>query len=286
MKQGHAEFARMAWPPVASWNHESDEWNLEGDQAPVWRHVWHWLGGGANGTAARGQVDELLTRLEEGEEAERLQAAYQLGTHGDQVVAPLLDSLRREARAVELRVEEKTPDNAHGTNPTGMRAAQGLVAVGPGIAAQLAAALDDEHWLFRAAVCDILAQWGPGAAPAVPALRTRLEDDHWWVRRNAVEALGRIGEGALVALPDLNRRLRDSDRRVRRVAALALAQLGRGSAEAVELLHEMFEDEDRYNRFHARMALSRIDHPAAREVLLDDLLAARWCPLTDASSMY
>lgn len=279
------QFARMAWPPAPAWDHQSDEWVETGRQEPVWRHVWKWLGGGGNGTNPGGGIDEFLALLERGDEAERLRAACLLGEHGAAAAPPLLESLRREANEVEPRVEEKTADNAHGTNPTGMRAAQALAAGGPELAPLLAAAAEDQHWLVRAALCDVLAQWGPAAAVALPALRRCLGDEHWWVRRNAAEAIGRMGTAGDEALPDLVARLRDDDRRVRRATALGLAQRGPGAA-AIGPLQQMFADGDRYNRFYARLALSRIDEPRARDLLLDDLMTARWCPLTSTDNMY
>ena len=131
----------------------------------------------------------------------------------------------------------------------------------------------------------MLAQWGPAAAAALPALRRCLDDEHWWVRRNAAEAIGRMGTAGDEALPALVARLRDGDRRVRRATALGLAQRGAGAA-AIGPLRQMFADEDRYNRFYARLALSRVDQPRARDLLLDDLMTARWCPLTTADSLY
>ncbi|MEE2628104.1 MAG: hypothetical protein VX670_06430, partial [Candidatus Latescibacterota bacterium] len=65
----------------------------------------------------------------------RLDAAYALGAPDNLPV--LLDRLRREAQEVEDRIEDKTPDNAHGTNPTALRAAQAIEAIGPDCTPQL-----------------------------------------------------------------------------------------------------------------------------------------------------
>ncbi len=278
------QFGRMQWPPAPTWNHQSAEW-AEAD--PVARHTWDWLCGQPEPEVApEGPAANLLHALEHGTEAERLHAAYALGTHGEKLVPDLLDMLRREARAVEHRIEAKTADNAHGTNPTALRAAQALGAIGPRIAPALVAALADEHWLLRAALCDVFALWGISAAVTVPALTQCLEDEHWWVRRNAVEALGRMGDAACPALSALAAALSDEDRRVRRVAALALAQIGTYTEQMVPALKTVLADEDRYNRFYAHLALSRLDHVQARDVLLDALFTARWCPLTSNESRY
>ena len=55
---------------------------------------------------------------------------------------------------------------------------------------------------------------------------------------------------------------------------------------AVEALGEVMDDEDRYNRFYAGLALRRMDSEEARELLLDALFTARWCPLTTGDTLY
>lgn len=283
------QFARMQWPPSPSWQHEDDGWQLAQAAQPAEAHTWNWLCGRAETGDAIGDVQALLHTLENRSESERLNAAYALGNHGRDALPALLESLRREARAVESRIEDKTPDNAHGTNPTALRAAQAIEAVGPECTTALIDALDDAHWLVRAALCDVLGLWGPAAADAVPHLITLLGDAHWWVRRNAAEALGRMGQTAGSALPDVVRALGDADRRVRRVSALALAQLaqhGVSTPDAVPALRAVLADEDRYNRFYAHLALSRMDDQTARDALIDALFTARWCPITTSEDRY
>ncbi|SVD77272.1 uncharacterized protein METZ01_LOCUS430126, partial [marine metagenome] len=205
---------------------------------------------------------------------------------GTETIEDLFAALGREALAVEDRVEAKTPDNAHGTNPTALRAAQALVAAGPGALPQLITALSDKHWLVRTAIADVLATLGPIAADAVPALSQCLSDEHWWVRRGAAEALGRIGEAAHSALPALIETVHDEDRRVRRTTTIALAQLGTYADGLETALCAILNDEDRYNRFHAGTALRRIDHPKTRGAVLDALFTARWCPITTTENTF
>ena len=283
------QFARMQWPPSPSWQHEEAQWQLE-QASPTQVYAWNWQRGGhAEAKDAGGDLQAQLHRLENGSESERLDAAYALGACGQDALPTLLESLRREALAVEGRIEDKTPDNAHGTNPTALRAAQAIEAIGPSCTKALVEALDDAHWLVRAALCDVLGLWGPAAADAVPHLIALLSDAHWWVRRNAAEALGRMGQAASDALPTIVGTLSDEDRRVRRVSALALAQLaqqGISTPDAVPALLAVLADGDRYNRFYAHLALSRMDDETAREALLDALFAARWCPLTTSEDRY
>ena len=68
------------------------------------------------------------------------------------------------------------------------------------------------------------------------------------------------------------------------------AEIRLGAADllfgAVEGLGEMMADEDRYNRFYAGLALRHMDSGEAKEVLLDALFTARWCPVTTNDSRY
>ena len=70
------------------------------------------------------------------------------------------------------------------------------------------------------------------------------------------------------------------------MASVALAQIGRCVDGAVEALREVMEDEDRYNRFYAGLALRRLDNEEAKELLIDALFTARWCPVTTTESRY
>lgn len=280
------QFARMQWPPTPSWNHQHAEWQLDTAADPVERYVWNWLCGQSANAPTQGDPVDLLEKVQNGSEAQRLHAAYALGNHTVNTAPDLLEALRREALAAEPHIEDKTADNAHGTNPTALRAAQALEAMGPRIAPLLIEALNDKLWLVRAALCDVLGLWGPEAETAVPPLATKLADEHWWVRRNAAEALGRMGTTARAELPALINALSDEDRRVRRVSALALAQIGTYSDQALPALLSTFVDTDRYNRFYAHLALSRMDHEKAREALLDALFTSRWCPLTNSEDRY
>ena len=209
---------------------------------------------------------------------------------GRKAAASLAAALEAEAAAVEPRIEESTPDNLHATNPTALRAAQGLMAMGEAGHPAIRQALGADHWLVRAAAADAAGSGGPGAAELAPALLACCSDEHWWVRRNAVEALGRLGEAGEGTRQALVAALDDTDRRVRRVAALALAQLGEGIEEpgpaALEALGRVLGDTDRYNRHFAALALSRLPGQAARQALTDHLLTARWCPLTTAADRY
>ena len=285
------QFTRMVEPRQPTWNSVSCGWNppQADEDGAVSLDVWRWLCGtevsaASPSTDGTGQRESLLADLASADEATRLRAAYKLGSTGVGVVPELLASLRYQATEAVEHIEDKTPANAHGTNPTALHAAQALIAVGVAAVPQLVEALTDDHWLVRASLVDVLANLGPRASAAVPALGERLRDDHWWVRRGAAEALGRMAADGSVPL--LVERLRDEDRRVRRMASVALAQIGRCVDGAVEALREVMEDEDRYNRFYAGLALRRLDNEEAKELLIDALFTARWCSVTTTESRY
>jgi hypothetical protein len=285
------QFARMREPETPTWDHRSDEWQVRvpEPQRAMAGHVWDWLRGrdsASPSTRPTAPMPELVAGLRAADPVQRLHAAYQLGTHGEAACRPLLEALRREAAEAEPAVEAKTADNAHGTNPTLLPAAQALLALGEAALSTLLAALADPHWLVRVSAAELLGSLGPAADPALGPLTQATSDAHWWVRRGSVEALGRIGSVSDSVLEALAMRLTDPDRRVRRVAALALAQLGAPVEPALPGLRTMLTDDDRYNRFYAGLALRRMPLPAAHELLLDSLLTARWCSLTSRDSLY
>lgn len=284
------QFARMAEPREPSWDHRRGIWEApvpENRRAMCW-DTWDWLRGERTPASPpiRATEDLLLVALESEDETEQRRAAFELSGSGTRIVPAVLDALRRAARAAEPDIEAKTADNAHGTNPTALPPAQALVAEGPAILEAILPALEDEQWLVRAALADVLGNMGPAAAPAAEALAARTTDEHWWVRRNAIEALGRIGHAASSHVSCLAAGVTDTDRRVRRVSALALAQLGLPTTGVVHSLCGMLEDEDRYNRHYAALALSRLPGAEARDAFHEAMFTARWCPITTRENPY
>ena len=286
------QFARLREPAEPMWNHATVNWNPEGADRDVARDVWNWLcgrsNGGRNGDGGLKGDDapRLLKRLREGTEAERLRSAFRLGAGGSAIVPDLLEALRDEASRVVDRIEDKTPDNYFGTNPTALRAAQALVSMGAEAVPGIIPALKDEEWVVRASLADALGLIGSSAVAAVDALVECVGDEHWWVRRNATEALGRIGTRSSTVSSLLVAALQDEDWRVRQAAALAMARLRVRADGDVEALEVMLRDESRYNRFYAALALRRLDDTAANEALFEFLFTSRWCPLTTQSSPF
>jgi HEAT repeat protein len=280
------QFARTQEPQVPAWDHKRRVWvqGMEDRHPAICRDVWDWLcgasGGGKRGEHEEGRISELAEVLGNGSEAERLDAAYALADIGEEAVPALLEAMQVEVFATIDETTAKTPDNAHGTNPTSGCAAVALTAIGKPAVPALIEAMADDHWWVRAVAANALARMGKGAETAVSSLREAIKDDHWWVRRNAVEALGMVEVMSLDLLSDFSMALADEDYRVRRNAALAVAKFGAEGDCAVSALIPLLEDENRYNRFYAAYALRKIGTPQAQTVLLDNLFNARWCPIT------
>ncbi len=92
-------------------------------------------------------------------------------------------------------------------------------------AAQWAKDLQSKDSIERQKAAVALAQLGPGAKDAVPALMKALEDPEEDVRRRIPYALGKIGPAAKTAVPALLARLKDESGEVRYWIALALGQI-------------------------------------------------------------
>ena len=165
------------------------------------------------GPGANGDSPEPRPAAEGDSEAARLEAAYRLAATGGPAVSELIAAMREQTLAALEETTAKTPDNAHGTNPTPGPAATALTAAGAAALPALIDTLEDSHWWVRAVAAGALARMGAEAAEAVPALTAALGDDHWWVRRNAAEALGTAGVycGGLVG--EMGRLLGDGDYR-------------------------------------------------------------------------
>jgi len=170
---------------------------------------------GGIGRGARDAVPALLTAIEGADPKLRRTAAYALG---------------------RITGEE---DNASSRRRFGLPPRE--TARGSGVAVPaLAEALRDSDRFVREAAAEALAQIGPAAKDAVPALLDALhgKEDAEFVdaRRKAAWALCRIGPDANVALPALVKALGDKDRGVRLAAAGALCGMRADAAEAVPAL--------------------------------------------------
>ena len=126
-------------------------------------------------------------------------------------------------------------------------------------------------------------------------MRRALSDGDGSVRAWAAVALGTgCGADAEASIAVLAAAIDDDlpDRGYRRqTAAHAIARLAgkveAGAADRVaHLLAPHLESGNRYVRGLTAVALRRLGTPAATELLLDWLTAARWCPLTTPESPF
>jgi HEAT repeat protein len=136
----------------------------------------------------------------------------------------------------------------------------GSDAVGP-----LVKAMKDNP--FRGRIILILAEMGPKAKAAVPALIPLLKDKSEFVRSPARTALARIGEDAVPALVEI---LADKNNDQ---ACLVLCTIGPAAKAAVPALIKLLKDPALHNRARAARTLGMIGRPAKEAVPL--LRAAR-----------
>ena len=305
------QFVRMDAPQEPEWNVTDPHWKLE-DIDPTtathqgtWRHVWNWMAGESNGSAAKsanGNLTKHITMLSDDDgtvrsdaaddlglfgesgadavpyliealhdvyEPVRLNAAYALGAIGKPAVSPLIETL-----SVEDPIMRRM-------------AAYALAAVGTPAVPALSEALQHTEDVVRIEAAYAFAQIGSAAASAIPALMERTKDSTVEVRRYLPEAFGGLGAIAAPAVPVLCDILAsDADGQARFDAALALAQIGPAASDAVPVLANALNDENRYVRDNAVLALKRIDTPEAESALFDYLLMARWCPITNRESTH
>ena len=90
--------------------------------------------------------------------------------------------------------------------------------------------LQDSDAGVRSWVAQDISDIGPGAAKAVPELRSMLHSAEPESRGAACNALGAIGSAARAALPDLRDALSDSSPEVRQSARDAITSIGRAAA--------------------------------------------------------
>ena len=305
------QFVRMDAPQAPEWHVTDPHWKLE-DIDPAtpahqstWRHVWNWMAGESNGSAAKSAngnltkhitmlsdddgtvrsdaaddlglfgesgadaIPHLIEALQDVYEPVRLNAAYALGAIGKPAVSPLIETL-----SVEDPIMRRM-------------AAYALAAVGTPAVPALSEALQHTEDVVRIEAAYAFAQIGSAAASAIPALMERTKDSTVEVRRYLPEAFGGLGAIAAPAVPVLCDILAsDADGQARFDAALALAQIGPAASDAVPVLANALNDENRYVRDNAVLALKRIDTPEAESALFDYLLMARWCPITNRESTH
>ncbi len=270
---------RQEEPSKPTWHCKDTDWRAPQDMAfqerqeALWRSLWEWNCGRlvqANGCIVSGgyQNGQLMDCLDDRDEVVGINAAYILATNGDAIASDLVGKLR------------------NGGAPAWRHAMYSLGAMGVSAVDTLTEALGDPCEKVRIGAAFALGDTGLGGQKAISSLTGALADESAWVRRHAVEALGHIGAASGESTLEIAQLLDDEHEWVRDNVARALAKIGPAAGAAVSALVRCLQDDSRYVRFHAGAALRRIDTAESREVLLDHLMTARWCPLTTIDSRY
>lgn len=265
-------FTRMVEPQSASWDKKRAEWHPVGDNKDqtMWPHLWDWHAGeqNGNGTKNGASIPELIDALGADSESACFDAAYALGSIGEPAVPALIEGLTDESE--QLR----------------RNASYALSAVGAPAVPALIEISEHQHPAVRTIAVQTLGDIGLAAKDAIPALIQAQRDESADVRAGAVESLGTVDQSTSAAVPALVDALADEDIWVRRNTSLALARLGAHAQAAIPALEVGLKADNRYVRANCAHALYRMDTPAAKDILLDFLLASRWCPSTTRESTF
>jgi HEAT repeat protein len=128
-------------------------------------------------------------------------------------------------------------------------------------ASSLAQELKDANVEYRRAAVKLLAQLGPAAKPALPAVLAALHDADATVRVGAALVVEGIGTDAADAVPALTANLQAPQAVLRAQSASALANMGSTATEARRQLMGCLFDPDENVRRYAALALGRMQPP-------------------------
>ncbi|MBO0600644.1 HEAT repeat domain-containing protein [Sporosarcina sp. E16_3] len=272
------EFMRTEAPVAPSWNNENEEWKTPSSanelfyqHEEMWNETWDWLSGKVGAiaeTRKNSDVAKLSALLIEDNEPEAINAAYQLAASGDDGISELEKALH-STQLKDSRV-----------------AAYGLSVAGEKAIPILEKALESNQESTIVNAVFALGELRYLSSPVVRKLNELVNHPSLKVRHVVVDALGMIQEPTEEVLAGLIRALKDEDIQTRFTAGLALCHFGTEADVAVPHLAEALKDEDRYVRGHAVEALNYINTDAAKEVLIDYLLASRWCASTTPASTF
>ena len=260
-------FTRDREPTGQTWNGSGTAWPGEEDAlAPVWQATWDWHRA-APSQPCRFRLPGALDALDGSDDHTALGAAYTLGTQSrwcDDGLDALFDRFLGDD--VDRRIV----------------AAYGVVAAGATGVPRLLEALRSADAELSARIIDVLGDIGPPAASALTELTTAMRHEDVNVRRYAAEAVGTVAQGADLDANILAAPLADDDALVRRNAALATARLAAeigGRDDLVPALAENLYHWHHHTRGWSIEALQRLASPAANQVALRYLAAARWDPM-------
>ncbi len=264
-------FARLDEPTEPSWEHSGEGWRDDTGMHPAMREtLWNWHSGspGAAGGADAADVPDLLDQLGADSETAALDAAYELAGAGADAVPSLIGKLADESGRVWRGA-------GYALSSIGASAVDALVEQ---------TTSDDASVRSRAAAT--LGDMGAPASASTSTLIDMLKDPDTETRQHAANALGIVSQGSGDALRPLIGALEDGDEWVRRHASVSIAQLAPSINGELESLLPALRDDNRYVRANTMLALQRAGTDEARELLLDELTVARWCPTTTRETTF
>jgi HEAT repeat protein len=224
------------------------------------------------GEAAARSTPELKEALQDGQPRVRLYAAEALWRVGGDAT-PLLPVLTTALKEKDSRLRRaavqvlgqmaqgvRQPDRDNRPRRPGPQPADEKTPAVKEAVPALVAALDDPEEEIRNLAVMVLANPGPGASAAVPALADRLkEGNDLRQRRAAAWALGRVGPAAKTAVPALRDLLTEGgDRELRTAAVQALGVLGPDARDAIPQMVRLLHEADLRERQTIVWALSSI----------------------------
>ena len=264
-------------PAGPSWRGGEDEWEPPKarlgrfDHSKAWSYIWDWMRGAPRfaprNPAASNDVRKWIDLLHDTDQEIRLDAIYQLAGIGADAIAPLRESLLRNAgQQREFTLPYRM--NEHGAyvplgDPNERRWND------------VAYTLQDEAYAL-----------GAMGEIAVGPLMELLEHDDAWIKINAAFALGEIGAPAARAMPELTKLLGHELHQVARASLDAMGCIGTNIRVALPAIRTLLtvdnpiwrkpmgkNDRDGQIgvRFNALYALLSSDAPMDE---LDDVLAA------------
>ena len=270
-------FMRTRNPFGPSWRGGEDEWEPPEtrlgryDHSKAWSYIWDWMRGAARfanrNPAASNDVRKWIGLLHDTDQEVRLEAIYQLAGIGADAIAPLRESLLRNAgQQREFTLPYRM--NEHGA----------YVPIGDPNERRwndVAYTLQDEAYAL-----------GAMGEIAMGPLMELLEHDDAWIKINAAFALGEIGAPAARAMPELTKLLGHELHQVARASLDAMGCIGTNIRVALPAIRTLLtvdnpiwrkpmgkNDRDGQIgvRFNALYALLSSDAPMDE---LDDVLAA------------
>lgn len=260
-------FSRNCEPVEPSWNHRSDEWRYANSdqQAPVWRHVWHWHLGAKSTPGSNRPHGDLARALEDPDDGTAIGAAYELGATQDG-----LDVLFEKFLSDDIEVRSI--------------AAYGIVAAAGCALPYLLDRLESAEPALQVRIVDVIGDMAIEAATALPVLTLTAASADVRVRRAVMEALGLVAQSEAM-LPDdvlkvLSDGLDDEDAIVVRNATFAVSKLGNKacSETIIDQVNRNLSHWHHHVRGWSIEALQRLGDSRATDLAINYLMAARFDP--------